>query len=234
MVALFGGPGAPGRHCGREPAGHPGRLATRGLVDLDLTGAAVAVHVRALQPAWNILDVAEARPSTPEAWDQGSRRPAADGRSSHGARALCGLGRPRERSKLSATFVEQLIAHLAERFDHVLLDLGDEPLSDASTEALVGAAALAADHVLLVAAPDPLSVHHAQIARDEASAVLDLERASLVLNRCDRGQDATSCAAALQIPLVARIPFDARVQGALADSRRSASRARGCASRSPS
>jgi MinD-like ATPase involved in chromosome partitioning or flagellar assembly len=189
------------------------------LVDLDTTGASVAAHLRAVQPAWNILDVALKAPRSPEAWSQVlDHRLQRIGSFSQGARVLCGISRPRERSALSGAFVESLIAHLAERFDHVLLDLGDEPLSDSSAESMVGTAALrAAEHVLLVAAPDPASVHHAQMARDEAAAVLHLERTWLVLNRCGRGEDGASSAAALELPLLARIPFDSQVQLALAE-----------------
>jgi len=220
VVALFGGAGGPGRTTlAVNLLAILGASRRAVLVDLDTTAAAVAAHLRAVQPAWNLLDVALADPRAPEAWDHifaDWLQPI--GGSSPGARVLSGIGRPRERSALSGTFVETLIAQLAERFDDVLLDLGDEPLSDASTAALVGAAALrAADVVLLVAVPDVLGVHRARIARDEAASVLDLERTGLVLNRCGRGEDGAWCAATLRLPLLARIPFDPRVERALAD-----------------
>jgi len=69
-MALFGGAGAPGRTTTAVNL-----LTVLGvarhtvLVDLDTTGAGVAAHLRAVHPAWNILDVALARPRTPEAWD---------------------------------------------------------------------------------------------------------------------------------------------------------------------
>jgi hypothetical protein len=50
------------------------------------------------------------------------------------------------------------------------------------------------------------------MARDEAASVLDLEQIWLVLNRCGRGEDGASSAAALTQPLLARISFDSQVQ----------------------
>ena len=220
IIALFGGAGAAGKTTTAVNLLTVLGVSRRAvLVDLDTTGASVAAHLRAVQPAWNILDVALKAPRSPEAWSQIlDHRLQRIGSFGQGARVLCGIGRPRERSALTGGFVESLVAHLAERFDHVLLDLGDEPLCDTSTESMVGAAALrAAEHVLLVAAPDPASVHHAQMARDEAEGVLDLERTWLVLNRCGRGEDGAYSAAALELPLLARIPFDSHVQQALAE-----------------
>jgi MinD-like ATPase involved in chromosome partitioning or flagellar assembly len=220
IIALFGGAGAAGKTTTAVNLLTVLGVSRRAvLVDLDTTGASVAAHLRAVQPAWNILDVALKAPRSPEAWSQIlDHRLQRIGSFSQGARVLCGIGRPRERSALSGAFVESLIAHLAERFDHVLLDLGDEPLCDTSTESMVATAALrAAEHVLLIASPDPASVHHAQMARDEAAAVLDLDRTWLVLNRCGRGEDGASSAAALELPLLARIPFDSHVQQALAE-----------------
>jgi MinD-like ATPase involved in chromosome partitioning or flagellar assembly len=59
-------------------------------------------------------------------------------------------------------------------------------------------------------------VHHAQLAKEEAAGVLDIERTSVVVNRCDSAQDTISCSAALKLPVVAIIPSDARVRQALA------------------
>lgn len=219
VIALFGGAGAPGRTTlGVNLLAVLGASRRAVLVDLDLTGSAVAAHLRAVHPAWNIVDLALAHPRTPEGWDQileGRLQPI--GSFSRGARVLCGVARPQQRANITPAFVEGLVGQLRERFDHVLLDLGDEPLSDSGREAMVAAAALgAADHVLLVAAADPLSVHHAQLARDEAAGVLDLERTSLVVNRCDSSEDASSSSAALRLPLVCSIPSDPRVRLALA------------------
>jgi MinD-like ATPase involved in chromosome partitioning or flagellar assembly len=220
IIALFGGAGAAGKTTTAVNLLTVLGVSRRAvLVDLDTTGASVAAHLRAVQPAWNILDVALKAPRSPETWGQIlDQRLQRIGSFSQGARVLCGIGRPRERTALTGGFVESLVAYLAQQFDHVLLDLGDEPLCDTSTESMVAAAALrAAEHVLLVAAPDPASVHHAQMARDEAAGVLDLERTWLVLNRCGRGEDGASSAAALELPLLARIPFDPHVQQALAE-----------------
>ena len=62
---------------------------------------------------------------------------------------------------------------------------------------MVAAALGAADHALPVASSDPLSVHRAQLARKEAAGLLEEEKSSLVVNRCDNRQDAASCTAAL-------------------------------------
>jgi MinD-like ATPase involved in chromosome partitioning or flagellar assembly len=220
VVTFFGGPGAPGRTTmAVNLLAILGASRRTVLVDLDSTGSAVAAHIRALHPAWNVVDLALEGPRTSEDWDRALlHRLQPIGSYSDGARVLCGVGRPRERSVLSAGFVENLIAHLRSRFDHILLDLGDEPVLDTSIEALIAATALrAADHVLLVAAPDPVRLHHAQIARDEAAGVLDVSRTSLVLNRCRRGDDGLSSSVALQLPLLVRIPWDSRVERALAD-----------------
>ena len=130
IIALFGGAGAAGKTTTAVNLLTVLGVSRRAvLVDLDTTGASVAAHLRAVQPAWNILDVALKAPRSPEAWSQIlDHRLQRIGSFSQGARVLCGIGRPRERSALTGAFVESLIAHLAERFDHVLLDLGDEPL----------------------------------------------------------------------------------------------------------
>ena len=220
VVALFGGPGAPGRtSIAVNVLAVLGATRRAVLVDLDMTGAAVAAYLRGVHPAWNIVDIAIARPQTREAWEQFVEdRLQPIGSFSPGARVLCGVARPKHRSHISPGFVEQLVGHLALRFDHVLLDVGDEPLSGSGSEAMVTAAALtASDHVLLVAAADPLSLHHAQLAREDAANLLDPDRTSLVMNRCDSSQDAASGVAALKLPLAAVLPSDARVRRALVD-----------------
>ena len=213
VVALFGGPGAPGRTTmAVNLLAVLGASTQTVLVDLDMTGSAVAAHLRTVQPAWNIVDIALKTPRTADEWDAAmAGRLQRIGSFSEGARVLCGVGRPRERSILSARFVGELITQLRRRFDHVLLDLGDEPLLDSGVEALVAGAALrAADHILLVAAPDPVRLHHAQMARDEAAGVLELARTSLLLNRTSKAADeGLSSSAVLDLPLAACVPFDA-------------------------
>ena len=219
VIALFGGAGAPGRTTTAVNLLTVLGVAHRTLlVDLDLTGSAVAAHLRAVHPAWNILDVALARPRTSQAWDQVLEpRLQRVGGFSPRAFALPGLARPRQRSEISAGFVEELVGHLAERFEHVLLDLGDESLGDTSHESKLGAAAVAAaDEVLVVASADPLSVHHAQLATEDAGAVLDAEHTWLVLNRSDGVEDTVSSVAALKLPLAAVLPTDKRARQALA------------------
>jgi MinD-like ATPase involved in chromosome partitioning or flagellar assembly len=219
VTAVFGGAGAPGRTTTAVNLLTVLGVAHRTvLVDLDVTGAAVAAHLRAVHPAWNILDVALARPRTSQAWDQVLEpRLQRVGGFSPRACALPGLARPRQRSEISVRFIEDLVGHLADRFEHVLLDLGDESLGDSSHESKLAAAAVAAaDDVLVVATADPLSVHHAQLATEDAGAVLDAEHTWLVLNRCDRAEDTASSVAALKLSLAAVLPTDKQARQALA------------------
>src|SRR5579871_5748057 len=82
------------------------------------------------------------------------------------------------------------------------------PATSRHESVLAAAAVATADDVLVVAAADPLSVHHAQLATEDAGAVLDAEHTWLVLNRCDGAEDAVSSVAALKLPLAAVLPTD--------------------------
>ena len=123
VIALFGGAGAPGRTTlGVNLLAVLGASRRAVLVDLDLTGSAVAAHLRAVHPAWNIVDLALAHPRTADGWDQileGRLQPI--GSFSQGARVLCGVARPQQRANITPAFVEGLVGQLRERFDHVLL-----------------------------------------------------------------------------------------------------------------
>ena len=178
------------------------------------------VNALGLQPPLRQAEVAkDVGMKQVAAWEQildGRLQPI--GGYSPGARVLCGVARPQQRAHVTPGLVEQLVGQIAERYEHVLLDLGDEPLSGSAQESMVAAAALGtAGHVLLVAAADPLSVHRAQLAREDAASLLEPKTTSLVINRCDSSQDAASSAAALRLPLVGVIPTEPYARQALAD-----------------
>jgi Flp pilus assembly CpaE family ATPase len=94
IIALFGGAGAAGKTTTAVNLLTVLGVSRRAvLVDLDTTGASVAAHLRAVQPAWNILDVALKAPRSPESWSQIlDHRLQRIGSFSQGARVLCGIG----------------------------------------------------------------------------------------------------------------------------------------------
>ncbi|MBV9323143.1 MAG: hypothetical protein JO352_05070 [Chloroflexi bacterium] len=189
-----------------------GSVAPTITVDLDTTGASLCAYLddgtRGLADR-HLVALAQAAPTTAEAWQRElalSVQPL--GPYSPKAHVLCGVPWAKERSKLSGPFVERLLVELRARYDYVLVDLGDEPLSGLEIEAVVGHAALrGADHVLVVATPDAVCLHRTRTALADASDLLVRQRASLVLNRC-RKLDPDEVELATELPVVAMLPDD--------------------------
>lgn len=225
VLALFGGPGAPGRTTLALSLGALlGTVAPTVVVDLDTAGASVAAHLHCREGVGaNLVTLAEAAPDGEDAWERALGRALLPlGSFSPQASVLCGVPRPVLRESLSGGFVERLLATLRTRFPYILLDLGDEPVSGTGVESRVTCAALrAADHVLVAATPDLLGLHHARTALLESADLLDGARASLVLNRCDRhAYPRAEVEAALGLPVAAQLPVDqAAAQRALVASR---------------
>jgi Flp pilus assembly CpaE family ATPase len=234
VLVFWGGAGSPGRTTLAINWGTLlGSAARTILVDLDLTGAALAAQLddavgetgrrRWVSP--NLVELASANPETAEAWTRELGRTVVPlGPFSPHGFVLRGVPRPVVREALSGAFVERLIAELRRRYTYVLLDAGDEPLGDGSREAAVTSAALrAADQVLVVAPPDGPGLHQTYMALLEARSVLDWQRAAAIVNRYDARWHQAELArveSALGLPLAGVLPLDtAAMQRALADGR---------------
>jgi MinD-like ATPase involved in chromosome partitioning or flagellar assembly len=194
VLAIWSGPGSPGRTTiAINWAALLGSVARTVIVDLNLTGAAITAQLDQTQPdiarlgfvGSSILQLASANPDSPESWLHevfGVARPM--GPLSPHTDVLAGVLQPWLRTGISAEFVARLIAELRRHYQYVLLDLGDEPLGEATREAAVSAAALAAaDQILVVCPPDTPGLHQTYMALAQAGLVVDRERTGLVVNR---------------------------------------------------
>lgn len=222
VLAFWSGPGSPGRTTMAINWGTLlGWVARTVIVDLNLTGAAVTAQLDQTQPdiarrgfvGSSILQLASASPASPDNWlhevfrvgrPMGPLSPHTD--------LLAGVLQPWLRNGISADFVERLIAELRGHYQYVLLDLGDEPLGEATREAAVSSAALrAADQILVVCPPDAAGLHQTYMALAQAGPLVDRERAGLVVNRYEPRYHQPNVAAiedALKLPLVGVLPFD--------------------------
>jgi MinD-like ATPase involved in chromosome partitioning or flagellar assembly len=189
------------------------------LVDLDPTAAAVAVHLEDGQQGRarsSLADLLSADPDSHEAWQRELERALQPlGVYAKHGQVLCGLPRRRQRSSVSAAFVERLVAELRTRFAFVVLDVGTEPPADSQ---ITAAALRAADQILVVSTPDPPGLHRAGAAVRDAASLLDQQRAALVLNRYDQRvhTDLRKVDCEIGLPIVSLVPEDTRtVQRAL-------------------
>jgi Flp pilus assembly CpaE family ATPase len=210
-----------------------GWVARTVIVDLDLTAAAVSAQLdqTRTQPggrgwvASSILQLASANPESAERWAHEIFRVARPlvPLSPH-ADLLAGVLQPWLRQAISANFVERLITELRRHYTYVLLDLGDEPLSEPTRESAVNAAALrAADQIIVVCPPDGPGLHQTHMALARAGTIVDRERAGLVVNRYEpryHHGELNQIEQALDLPLVGVLPLDsAAVQRALSEGR---------------
>lgn len=234
VFAFWSGSGSPGRTTLAINWGALlGSVARTIIVDLDLTGAAVAAQLDQSRPehrrrelvSSNVLQLASANPDSPDEWRHEVFRVARPlGRFSPHADILAGVPRARLRDGISADFVERLITELRRHYTYILLDLGDEPLGEPSREAAVGAAALrAADQIIVVCPPDAPGLHQTAKALAEAGPLVDWARAGVIVNRYDsryHQADVARIEEALKLQLVGVLPVDAgAVQRALAEGR---------------
>jgi Flp pilus assembly CpaE family ATPase len=198
-----------------------GSAAPTVLVDLDLEGAAVGVHLDDGQQARvgsSLADLLSVDLDSNDAWQRELERSLQPlGPYAKHGQVLCGVPsrRPPPRSSVSAALIERLVAELRTRADFVVLDLG----SESPTLSPVTAAALrAADQVLMVATPDLPGLHRAGASVLEAAAILEQGRAALVINRYDARihGDLRRVDEQVGLPIVCLIPEDTRaVQRAL-------------------
>ena len=239
VFAFWGGAGSPGRTTvAINWCALLGSVAPTILVDLDLTGAAVAAQLDGggrndagqVRLVPNLVQLASAGPDSPEGWTRELARLVQPlGQFSPHAEILAGVPRPRLRAALSAAFVERLIGELRARYAYIVLDLGDEPLCDVSQgrrpveEGVAVAALRAADQTMVVCPPDGPGLHQAYTALAEAGQLLNRERAALIVNRYDQRHHQAELSRVedgLELPLVAVLPLDYRsVQRALAEGR---------------
>ena len=188
------------------------------LLELDTTGASLAAYLddgddwRPRRARCSVLELVNAGPRTPEDWDRELARVSQPlGTFSSKAELIVGVPHPAQGSALSGSFAASLIAELERRFETVLLDLGDEPVSGSGVEAAVTATALqAADWVLVVTTPEPASLHRARLAIVEAGDALDRSRAAVVINRLDRRYPISidRVEVGLGLPVIACMPLD--------------------------
>jgi len=234
VFAFWSGSGSPGRTTLAINWGALlGSVARTIIVDLDLSGAAVAAQLDQTRPehgrresvSSNLLQLASANPDSSDKWRHEVFRVARPlGRFSPHADVLAGVPRARLRDGISAEFVERLITELRHHYTYILLDLGDEPLGEPSREAAVGAAALrAADQIIVVCPPDAPGLYQTSTALAQAGPLVDRGRAGLIVNRYDQRYhqaDVARIEEALKLPLVGLLPLDAgAVQRALAEGR---------------
>jgi MinD-like ATPase involved in chromosome partitioning or flagellar assembly len=193
-------------------------LARAVVVDADLDGPSVAVHLDA-DPTRNLSMIAHAEPETPLDWERAIAQEIQPLSSEvpSGA-ALCGIPKPAMRSRISAEFFERLIAELCRQFRYVIIDIGSDVLGPHSS---VHRQALRLAHqTFFVASADLPGLWRARTGIDVISPQLqiDIDRISLIVNRHDRHHHhgRSEIEWALGLPTTAVIPFDhAGVQRAL-------------------
>ena len=198
-----------------------GSAAPTVLVDLDIVAPSVGIllddggqaRVRS-----SLGDLLSADLDTHEAWTRELERCLQPmGAYARHAQVLCGAPYRRHRGapRVSAAFLECLIAELRSRFDFVVLDVGADPPGQSQ---VTTAALRSADQVLVAATPDPIGLHRAGASVQEAAAILDERRAALVLNRYDARvhTDLRKVDEHIGLPVVLAVPEDERsVQKAL-------------------
>jgi Flp pilus assembly CpaE family ATPase len=234
VLAFWSGPGSPGRTTLAINWGVLlGWAARTVIVDLDLSGAAVTAQLdwtragpdRRGWLASSILQLASANPDSSDGWLHEVFRVASPlGGASPHADLLAGVLQPWLRQGISGVFVERLIAELRRHYTYVLLDLGDEPLGEATREAAVAAAALrAADQIVVVCPPDGPGLHRTYMALAQAGSIVDRDRAGLVVNRYEPRYHRDNLAQieeAFELPVVGLLPIDtAAVQRGLDEGR---------------
>ena len=211
VIVVAGGPGGPGRTTvAVSLAAALGAVAPTVLVDADLSGPSVAVHLN-LDWTRNLYMLAHAGPATRGEWERAiaqETQPLGP-RSPHGV-ALCGVPKPAMRAAVSAAFLERLVAELRQRYRYVVVDVGPDLLG---TEAAVHRAAVAlGQQVLLAAAADLAGLWHARTALGLLRTHVPVapERVALVVTRHDRRhhQGRAEIEWALRVPAAAVVPYD--------------------------
>lgn len=135
-----------------------------------------------------LLNVARARPETPDDWDAVLARElqyVGEGRLE--ALVLAGLPLPAHAPLLTPALADGLATHLARRYPWVLFDVGEELAYGAPGSEALGAAAAFADRVLLVAGTHVPALHRAVRTLDalETLAAVGRARVDLVLSGHD-------------------------------------------------
>ena len=187
VIAIAGGHGSPGRTTlAVNLAVALGAVAPTILVDADLFGPSVAVHLD-LDPSHNLRMVAHAAPSTAREWECALAEEAQPlgPWSPHGV-AICGVPKPELRAAVSPQFFGRLLTELRVHFRYVIVDAGADFFG--AEAVLYRTAVSLADDVLFVAATDLASLWHARRALPQVGtyARLPSGKIALVLNRHDR------------------------------------------------
>jgi Mrp family chromosome partitioning ATPase len=210
-VLVVAGGGSPGRTTvAVNLAFALGAVAPTVLVDADLAGPSVAVHLD-LDWTRNLYMLAHAGPAARREWDRAIAQETQPlGKRSPLGVALCGVPKPEMRTAVSAGFVERLVAELRRRYRYVVLDVGPDLLG---VEAAPHRAALAlGQHVLLAAAADLVGLWHARTTMGllQNHVRVAPERVALVVTGHDRRhhQGRGEIEWALRVPAVAVIPHD--------------------------
>jgi MinD-like ATPase involved in chromosome partitioning or flagellar assembly len=187
-----------------------GAVAPTVLVDADLSGPSVAVHLN-LDWTRNLYMLAHAAPATRREWERAIEQETQPlgPRSPHGV-ALCGVPKPAMRAAVTAGFLERLVTELRRPYRYVVLDVGADLLG---AEAAAHRAAVAlGQHVLLTAAADLAGLWHARTALGLLHTLVPVgpERMALVVTRHDRRhhQGRAEIEWALRVPAAAVVPYD--------------------------
>ena len=211
VIVVAGGPGGPGRTTvAVSLAAALGAVAPTVLVDADLSGPSVAVHLN-LDWTRNLYMLAHAGPATRGEWERAiaqETQPLGP-RSPHGV-ALCGVPKPAMRAAVSAGFLERLVAELRRRYRYVVVDVGADLLGpEAACAPGRGGAGPARP---ARGGADLAGLWHARTALGLLRTHVPVapERVALVVTRHDRRhhQGRAEIEWALRVPAAAVVPYD--------------------------
>jgi pilus assembly protein CpaE len=116
---------------------------------------------------------------------------------------------PGESEKISAHFIEELLAALRSHYDYVVID------TPAETSSRVLAGLDSSDHHILLTTPEIPSVHKGRLALDILDLIADRATSrSVVVNRADAagGLTQTQIEQVVRAPIAALLPSSSRVE----------------------
>jgi Flp pilus assembly CpaE family ATPase len=164
-----------------------GSAAPTVLVEVDLCAPALAGYLDR-DPTRGLCTLAYAVREDPRAWP-GALTDELQPLTSNapGVSVLCGPPKREMRTSIAPSFVERLVAELAQRYRYVILDVGPDLLGMDSAAANHRAALASAQRLLVVSGSNLVGLWHTRTALEHLERQLGVQRQAvhLVLNRHD-------------------------------------------------